>query len=79
MPTVPVLGCERGHPEQCCGGGHPTGQPAEPVEVQSLIHAAPGNDTLVALTAPLAIGAVALTTGVGVAAMVKAFGGSRCC
>ena len=42
--------------------------------VQSLIHAAPGNDTLVALTAPLAIGAVALTTGVGVAAMVKAFG-----
>ena len=42
--------------------------------VQSLIHAAPGNDTLVALTAPLAIGAVALTTGLGVAAMVKAFG-----
>jgi hydrogenase-4 component B len=42
--------------------------------VQSLIHAAPGHDTLVALTAPLAIGAVALTTGLGVAAMVKAFG-----
>ena len=26
-------GAERGHPEQCCGGGHPAGQPAEPVEV----------------------------------------------
>ena len=42
--------------------------------VQSLIHAAPGHDTLVALTTPLAVGAVALTTGLGVAAMVKAFG-----
>jgi hydrogenase-4 component B len=42
--------------------------------VQSLIHAAPGDDTIVALTAPLAVGAVALTTGLGVAAMVKAFG-----
>jgi NADH:ubiquinone oxidoreductase subunit 5 (subunit L)/multisubunit Na+/H+ antiporter MnhA subunit len=42
--------------------------------VQSLIHAAPGNDTLVALTTPIAVGAVALTTGLGVAAMVKAFG-----
>jgi hydrogenase-4 component B len=42
--------------------------------VQSLIHAAPGDDTVVALTAPLAVGAVALTTGLGVAAMVKAFG-----
>jgi hydrogenase-4 component B len=42
--------------------------------VQSLIHGASGHDTLVALTAPLAVGAVALTTGLGVAAMVKAFG-----
>jgi hydrogenase-4 component B len=42
--------------------------------VQSLIHAAPGHDTMVALMAPLAVGAVALTTGLGVAAMVKAFG-----
>jgi hydrogenase-4 component B len=42
--------------------------------VQSLVHAAPGHDTMVALTAPLAVGAVALTTGLGVAAMVKAFG-----
>ena len=42
--------------------------------VQSLVHAAPGRDTVLALTAPLAVGAVALTTGLGVAAMVKAFG-----
>lgn len=42
--------------------------------VQSLIHAGPGHDTVVALTTPLALGAVALTTGVGVATMVKAFG-----
>jgi formate hydrogenlyase subunit 3/multisubunit Na+/H+ antiporter MnhD subunit len=42
--------------------------------VQSLIHAAPGHDTLVALTTPVAVGAVALTAGLGVAAMVKAFG-----
>ena len=42
--------------------------------VQSLIHGAPGPDTTLALTAPLAVGAVALTTGLGVAAMVKAFG-----
>ena len=42
--------------------------------IQSLIHAASTHNTLVALTAPLAVGAVALTTGLGVAAMVKAFG-----
>lgn len=42
--------------------------------VQSLVHAAPGRDTMVALTAPLAVGAVALTAGLGVATMVKAFG-----
>jgi formate hydrogenlyase subunit 3/multisubunit Na+/H+ antiporter MnhD subunit len=42
--------------------------------VQSLVHAASVHDTVVALTAPLAVGAVALTTGLGVAAMVKAFG-----
>ena len=42
--------------------------------IQSLIHAASNHNTLVALTAPLAVGAVALTTGLGVAAMVKAFG-----
>jgi formate hydrogenlyase subunit 3/multisubunit Na+/H+ antiporter MnhD subunit len=42
--------------------------------VQSLIHTAAGHATLLALTMPLAVGAVALTTGLGVAAMVKAFG-----
>jgi len=42
--------------------------------VQSLIHAAPDGNVVVALTVPLAVGAVALTTGLGVAAMVKAFG-----
>ncbi len=41
---------------------------------QSLIQAAPGRATVLALTTPLAVGAVALTTGLGVAAMVKAFG-----
>ncbi len=42
--------------------------------VQALIHARPDHDTVVALAAPLAVGAVALTTGLGVVAMVKAFG-----
>jgi formate hydrogenlyase subunit 3/multisubunit Na+/H+ antiporter MnhD subunit len=42
--------------------------------VQSLIHAAPSQHTVVALVAPVVLGAVALTTGLGVAAMVKAFG-----
>lgn len=42
--------------------------------IQSLIHAGSGHDTLLALAGPLAVGAVALTTGLGVAAMVKAFG-----
>lgn len=42
--------------------------------IQSLVHAAPGHDTMVALAAPPAVAAVALTTGLGVVAMVKAFG-----
>jgi hydrogenase-4 component B len=42
--------------------------------VQSLIHAPHDQNTLLALAMPLAVGAVALTTGLGVAAMVKAFG-----
>lgn len=42
--------------------------------LQSLIHAASDHNAVVALTTPLAVGAVALTTGLGVAAMVKAFG-----
>ncbi|OBJ71467.1 proton-conducting transporter membrane subunit [Mycobacterium sp. 1274756.6] len=45
--------------------------------VQSLIHARPDAgtvDTVVGLATPLAVGAVALTAGLGVAAMAKAFG-----
>lgn len=41
--------------------------------LQSLIRA-PGDDAVVALMGPLAMGAVALTVGLGVATMVKAFG-----
>lgn len=42
--------------------------------IQALIHAPPGHDTLLALTAPAALGTVALATGLSVAAMVKAWG-----
>lgn len=42
--------------------------------IQALIHAPTGRDTLLALTAPAAIGTVALATGLSVAAMVKAWG-----
>jgi formate hydrogenlyase subunit 3/multisubunit Na+/H+ antiporter MnhD subunit len=42
--------------------------------VQSLIHTTPDHHTPVALATPLAVGAVALTAGLSVAAMVKAFG-----
>jgi hydrogenase-4 component B len=42
--------------------------------VQSLVHTAREHAAVLALTTPLAVGAVALTTGLGVAAMVKAFG-----
>jgi hydrogenase-4 component B len=42
--------------------------------LQSLIHSHPGSGTLLGLVMPLAVGVVALTTGLGVAAMVKAFG-----
>ncbi|WP_040816131.1 proton-conducting transporter transmembrane domain-containing protein [Nocardia concava] len=42
--------------------------------VQSLIHTGAQRDPVVTLAAPLAVGAVALTAGLGVAAMVKAFG-----
>ena len=42
--------------------------------LQSLIHSPPDGNTLLALAMPLSVGAVALTTGLGVAAMVKAFG-----
>ncbi|WP_330181553.1 proton-conducting transporter membrane subunit [Nocardia sp. NBC_01503] len=42
--------------------------------VQSLIHTGTQSDSVLTLAAPLAVGAVALTAGLGVAAMVKAFG-----
>ena len=42
--------------------------------LQSLIHTLPSSSTLLALVMPLAVGVVALTAGLGVAAMVKAFG-----
>lgn len=42
--------------------------------IQSLINARPGDDVTIALLTPLAVAAVALTAGLGVAAMVKAFG-----
>jgi len=42
--------------------------------LQSLIHSAHDNNTLLALMMPLSVGAFALTTGLGIAAMVKAFG-----
>jgi formate hydrogenlyase subunit 3/multisubunit Na+/H+ antiporter MnhD subunit len=56
--------------------GLPTGAGfvSEWLLLQSLIHAPLTGNTLLALTMPLAVGAVALTTGLGVAAMVKAFG-----
>lgn len=42
--------------------------------IQSLMHARADHDVTIALVTPLAVGAVALTAGLGVAAMVKAFG-----
>ena len=57
-----------------CGLPLGAGFVSEWLLVQSLIHTAPGHATILSLTMPLAVGAVALTTGVGVAAMVKAFG-----
>ncbi len=41
---------------------------------QALIHTAPGSGTLLAVVMPVAVAVLALTTGLGVAAMVKAFG-----
>ncbi|WP_419179298.1 proton-conducting transporter membrane subunit [Mycolicibacter engbaekii] len=42
--------------------------------IQSLMHARATDDVTLTLVTPLAVGAVALTAGLGVAAMVKAFG-----
>lgn len=41
---------------------------------QSLIHSPHGGNTVLALAMPLSVGAVALTSGLGILAMVKAFG-----
>ncbi|BAX93835.1 oxidoreductase [Mycobacterium shigaense] len=57
-----------------CGLPLGAGFVSEWLLVQSLIHAAPGRDPVVALVTPVALGAVALATGLSVAAMVKAFG-----
>ncbi|WP_186296267.1 hypothetical protein [Mycobacterium tilburgii] len=42
--------------------------------VQSLVHAPPAHDPMVALTTPLAVGMAALATGLSVAATAKASG-----
>ncbi len=57
-----------------CGLPLGAGFVSEWLLVQSLIHAAPGHDPIVALTTPLAVGVVALATGLSVAAMTKVFG-----
>lgn len=57
-----------------CGLPLGAGFVSEWLLIQALIHAAPGQDPMVALTTPLAVGVVALATGLSVAAMVKAFG-----
>jgi formate hydrogenlyase subunit 3/multisubunit Na+/H+ antiporter MnhD subunit len=57
-----------------CGLPLGAGFVSEWLLVQALVHAGTGGDVVVALAAPLAVGAVALTTGLSVAAMVKAFG-----
>jgi hydrogenase-4 component B len=57
-----------------CGLPLGAGFVSEWLLIQSLIHSAHRHSTVLALTTPLAVGAVALTTGLGVAAMVKAFG-----
>jgi formate hydrogenlyase subunit 3/multisubunit Na+/H+ antiporter MnhD subunit len=57
-----------------CGLPLGAGFVSEWLLVQSLIHAPRQHDTMVALAAPLAVGAVALSTGLAVTAMVKAVG-----
>ena len=80
VSTVPVLGCERGHPEQCCGGGTSDGPARRAGRGPVVDPCSPGQRHVGG--ADSAAGdrrGRASTTGVGVAAMVKAFGGSRCC
>lgn len=57
-----------------CGLPLGAGFVSEWLLVQSLIHAPRHGDVVVTAAMPLAVGIVALTTGLGVAAMVKAFG-----
>ncbi|MDT4905492.1 MAG: hypothetical protein QOH52_3508 [Pseudonocardiales bacterium] len=57
-----------------CGLPVGAGFVSEWLLVQSLIHSPHGQHTLLALAMPFALGAVALSTGLAVAAMVKAFG-----
>jgi formate hydrogenlyase subunit 3/multisubunit Na+/H+ antiporter MnhD subunit len=57
-----------------CGLPLGAGFVSEWLLVQSLIHAPRTGDTVLALAMPLAVGAVALCTGLAVAAMVKALG-----
>lgn len=57
-----------------CGLPLGAGFAGEWLLIQALIHAPPGPDLLLALTTPVAVAAVALAAGLGVATMVKAFG-----
>ena len=57
-----------------CGLPLGAGFVSEWLLVQSLIHAPRDADAMTRLAMPLAVGVVALTTGLGVVAMVKAFG-----
>jgi hydrogenase-4 component B len=57
-----------------CGLPLGAGFVSEWLLVQALIHAQRHQSVLVALAMPLAVGAVALTTGLAVTAMAKAFG-----
>lgn len=57
-----------------CGLPLGAGFAGEWLLIQALLHAPPGHDTVLALTTPVAVAAVALATGLGVATMVKAFG-----
>jgi hydrogenase-4 component B len=57
-----------------CGLPLGAGFVSEWLLLQAMIHAPHDRNTLLTLAMPLAVGAVALSTGLGVAAMVKAFG-----
>jgi formate hydrogenlyase subunit 3/multisubunit Na+/H+ antiporter MnhD subunit len=50
------------------------GFPGEWLLLQSLVHALPAGGTATAIVVPIAVGVIALTTGLSVAAFVKAYG-----